>query len=53
MALIVVGDNDMLQVLGHVQLSSSSSSSSDADVELQDLCVAPHLQVCPPTAPLE
>jgi hypothetical protein len=49
-ALIVVGDNDMLQVLGHVQLSSSSS---DADVELQDLCVAPHLQVCPPTAPLE
>jgi hypothetical protein len=47
-ALIAVAEEDMLQVLGHVYLScssSSSSNSSDVVVDVEELCVIPHLQV--------
>jgi hypothetical protein len=43
----------MLEVLGHLQLDSSSSSGgggsgTEFNVNLSDLCVAPHLHVCTP-----
>jgi hypothetical protein len=44
LALLAVTEADMLEVMGHVQLSSSSSSD-ELIVTLADLCVAPHLQV--------
>ena len=57
-ALLVVAEGNMLEVLGHVQLDISSSSSSSSGggggggaeiiVNLSDVCVAPHLHVCPP-----
>jgi hypothetical protein len=51
-ALLAVAEGNMLEVLGHVQLDSSGGGGggggAEVNVNLSDLCVAPHLHVCAP-----